>query len=225
VTGIPSYTPCLPILPTTPADGLPFELPPHPATPHWSHNRFTIHEKPKVRAGWELAKWALLGAQDDVYKIWVMVAKSHASDCLLALYCIFIDNRPFISDYTPVESPGGLMLALLLALQRLRPHHDVLVFFQDALFPICFLRPSSPFLGPVTRAIDDYLTESPSSTITGFWADHSWAWPGQTKWWIPLIEKEFHSSLDSIPKVAPSRLHMFLEWATDWVSLNWNDYR
>jgi hypothetical protein len=118
------------------------------------------------------------------------------------------------------------MLALLLALRRLQPGHEVFVFYHDASLPPCFTEmSSSPFFGPVTRAIDEYLCDTPSSSITGFWAHRSWTWPGKTPWWTPLIEAEFHSSLDTILKVAPSRHRMFLEWATDWVPLSREDFR
>jgi hypothetical protein len=38
------------------------------------------------------------------------------------------------------------------------------------------------------------------------------------------LEEDFHASLDLGPTTPPSCAHMFLEWATNWVPLGWDDY-
>jgi hypothetical protein len=109
-------------------------------------------------------------------------------------------------------------------LGRIPNGNDVLIFFQDASFPLLFSTSTSPYFGPVTRAINDYLSDFPLSTITAFWASRTWSWAGKRPWWNELKEAEFHSTLDDIPQLAPSRVRMFLEWAMDWVPLKREDY-
>jgi hypothetical protein len=153
-----------------------------------------------------------------------MMCKAQASGQQLALYCVFKDDTPLFADYTPVFSPGGLLLALSSALHRLTPGNEVLIFFQDTSFPTLFPSSSSPYLAPLTHTIEDYLTKSPLASITGFWALRSWAWAGKHAWWEHLMEEEFHTSLDLGPTTPPSHARMFLEWATDWVPLGREDY-
>jgi hypothetical protein len=154
-----------------------------------------------------------------------MITEAQASEQSLALYCVFCDDTPFMSDYTPFGSKGGLLLVLSLALKRIPCGNDIYIFFQDGSFPSSFSSSNSPFFGPATGGIDDYLEGSPLTNITGFWASHSWAWASKQKWWEDLKEAEFHSSLDMVPKLIPSQSQMFLEWATDWVPLHREDYR
>jgi hypothetical protein len=154
-----------------------------------------------------------------------MASRSHASERDLAMYCVFRNDTPLFSDYTPFFSPGGLFLGLTSAIRRLQPGHEVLIFFQDTSFPASFTSSSSPYLSPLHDALEDYLTKSPLHHITGFWASRSWAWNGKHDWRDNLIEAEFHASLELGPRAVPSRTRMFLEWATDWVPLGRNDYR
>jgi hypothetical protein len=152
-----------------------------------------------------------------------MVAPSHASGRFLAMFCVH--DVPFVSAYTPFSSSGGLLLALFHALRRLTPGSEILIFFQDSSFPSFTACPRSPFLGPATRAIDEYLAASPSSSITAFWAFRTWAWAGKQRWWDTLVEEEFHGSLDDVARITPSHQRVFLEWAMEWVPLGRNDYR
>jgi hypothetical protein len=117
-TGILAHEECLPILPVLEYEAPPFHLPHHLATPAWSNARFTVHQKPESRDGFGLSKRALKEKNAGVWKIWVMVTEGHASEWSLAMYCIFKDDTPFVSDYTPFQSPGGLLLALSLARGR-----------------------------------------------------------------------------------------------------------
>jgi hypothetical protein len=216
---------CPAILPLSTYPALPFTLPPHPSKPFWTHPRFLIHIKPKGKEGFGPAKCALRGASTSIWKIWVMVTKAQASERNLALYCVFLNDRPYVSDYTPFYSSEGLLLGLYLALDRIPRGKDVLIFFQNASFPSLFSCRTSPYLGPVTQSIDNYLFESPLCKITTFWASRTWSWPGKCPWWNNLKEMEFHSTLGDVPQLLPSRARMFLEWATDWVPLRREDYR
>jgi len=159
------------------------------------------------------------------YKVWLRLCDAQASGRQLALYCVFRDDAPLFADYTPFSSPGGLLLTLSSALHRLTPGNEVLIFFQDASFPSLLRSSSSPYLGPLITALDNYLAASPLASITGFWALRSWPWAGRHAWWDRLLEEEFHTSLHLGPTASPSRARMFLEWATDWVPLGRNDYR
>jgi hypothetical protein len=170
------------------------------------------------------AKDALCSMNGEVYKIWVMMWRSHTSEHDLTLYCVFRDDTPLFCDYTPFFSPGGLLLGLHSAFRQLLSSHKVLIFFQDASFPTSFTSPSSPNLLPLTHALDDFLERSSLHSITGFWASRSWTWKGKHTWWEHLIEEEFHATLDLGLITPPSRMQMFLEWATDWVPLGWEDY-
>jgi hypothetical protein len=224
-TGVLNHVECRAILPPSMYPAPPFDLPPHPSTPPWSNPRFIVHLKPKDKRGFGPSKGALRGTDPSIWKVWLMVTKAQASDRNLALYCVFQGDIPFMSDYTPIYSQGGLLLALSLALGRIPRNKDVLIFFQDGSFPLSFSSSESPYLRLATGAIDAYLENSPLCTITAFWASRSWAWAGQCPWWIALKEAEFHLTLDAVPQLTPSRARMFLEWATDWVPLNREDYR
>jgi hypothetical protein len=171
------------------------------------------------------AKDALCSKGSHMYKIWVLVQRSHTSEQDLAMYCVFRNDTPLFSEYTPFSSPGGLFLGLHATICWLTPGHEVLIFFQDASFPASFSSSTSPFLAPLTHAIDEYLTLSPLHSITGFWASQTWAWDGKHAWWEQLVEEEFHASLALGPTTPPSHACMFLEWATDWVLLGCDYYR
>jgi hypothetical protein len=107
--------------------------------------------------------------------------EAQASGRQLALYHVFKDDAPFFADYTPTFSPGGLLLALHSAIRHLPIGHEVLIFFQDASFPSSFTS-SSPYLGPLTHALDAYLGDTLAHCITGFWAARAWTWAGKHAW-------------------------------------------
>jgi hypothetical protein len=99
---------------------------------------------------------------------------------LIKIYShVFCDDTPFMLDYTPFYSPGGVLLALSLALGRIPKEKDVSIFFQDSLLPSMFSSADSSYLCLATRVIDEYLEESPLCTITAFWASRTWAWAGK----------------------------------------------
>jgi hypothetical protein len=124
--------------------------------------------------------------------------------CHLGLFVIFISNLVHSSGYITYNSAhGAVMLALLEALWHSPPRLQICIFFQDATFHTYFT-PSSPpsLLLPVTRALEDYLTASPSSHIMGFWANLSWHWPGLQSWSDTtsfLHNNEFHATLLCVP--------------------------
>jgi hypothetical protein len=171
------------------------------------------------------AKQALRSTVRGTYKVWIRTCEAQASGRQLALYCVFKDDKPVFADYSPAFSHGGLLLALSSALHRLTPGNEVLIFFQDASFPSLLRSSTSPYLAPFTTALEDYLTASPLASVSGFWALRTWAWAGRQSWWDRLLEEEFHASLDLGPTAPLSCARMFLEWATDWVSLRHDDYR
>jgi hypothetical protein len=225
ITRIPAFSPCPLVLPPLDIPQPPFMLPPHPALPPWHHPRFDLLGKPPCEGCTKRVKDTLRSMQPNMYKVWVMVHEAQASRQSLAMYCVFRDDTPLFADYTPVFSSGRLFLALSSALHQLTPGNEVLIFFQDASFPALFPSSTSPYLVPLTQAIEDYLAESPLASITGFWASWSWAWAGKHAWWECLVEEEFHASLNLGPTAPPSCARMFLEWATDWVPLGREDYQ
>jgi hypothetical protein len=111
------------------------------------------------------------------------------------------------------------------------PRHEILIFFQDASLLSYFLPPSDPSLYiPITHSIDDYLQNSPLTSITGFWADLHWKWPGQADW-VQTIqanqEQEFHATLtpSPTPHRHSSKDMMFTEWEADITPLPCSDPR
>jgi hypothetical protein len=225
VTGHPRFKTCPSVLPPSDLPRTPFTLPPHPTLPPWTHPRFSLLGKPPDGGCSRWAKAALRSTEGRPYKVWIRMCEAQASGRQLALYCVFRDDTPLFADYTPSFSPGGLLLVLSSAMHRLTPSNEVLIFFQDASFPSLLRSSSSPYLGSLTTALEDYLTASPLASISGFWALRSWPWAGRHTWWDRLLEEEFHASLNLGPTAPPSRARMFLEWATDWVPLGRNDYR
>jgi hypothetical protein len=98
-------------------------------------------------------KEALRSHEPDTYKVWIMAREAQASGRWLALYCVFKDDTPLFTNYTPAFSSGALLLALSSALHRLRPGNEVLIFFQDASFPASFPFSPSPNLAPLTHTV------------------------------------------------------------------------
>jgi hypothetical protein len=154
-----------------------------------------------------------------------MEHEGQASGRRLALYCVFLNDMPVFSGYTPTFSQDGLLLAISSTLHWLTPGKDVLLFFQDASLPTSLLSSASPYLLPLQHTLDDYLAASPLSRIQGYWVSRSWPWARKHPWWECLLEEEFHATLDSGPTNPPSCTRMFLEWVTDWVPLQRDDYR
>jgi hypothetical protein len=126
-TGISSHVECQPTLPPSEYDIIPFNLAPHPSTPPWCNPRFTLHSKLPTKNGYGPSKRALRDKNRMTWKVWIMVTKAQASERSLALYCVFHKDIPFISDYTPFTSKGGLLLALSLALTRI-PRRSAFIF-------------------------------------------------------------------------------------------------
>jgi len=54
------------------------------------------------------------------------------------------------------------------------------------------------------HALDDLLTNSPLTFITGHWYSKAWTWDWKTDWESRLVEQATHATIAS-PPAAPSK--------------------
>ena len=116
-TLLPSHVPIAPVLPPvaeTPAMNPIFSCPPHPATPPWSHERATLHNRSKNTTP---SLTALIKLTDTT--IFLSSAPFHTPNLFLHIFAIYHSSILTITNYCIASTPmQSLLLAVTSSLKR-----------------------------------------------------------------------------------------------------------
>jgi hypothetical protein len=221
-TLLPSHIPLPTILPSvaeTPPMSPTFSYPPHPATPQWSHDRATLHQRSKNT---DPSRTTLIKLTDTT--IFISSAPFHIPNLFLTIFAIYLSNVLTITDYCTASTPTqSLLLAATSSLKRVGDcpeRREIKMFYSDAGLPTLgdnriiskrVLTRNVLLLNTFHHAISSLLDTNPLSFLTGHWFSRRWVNARANEWYAPTKELAFQATLTATQTVQTPLSERLLE--------------